>query len=98
MDDIVTMLRAAGDPTRLRLLLLLREAELERQRLQFEPAAFLSQLGLTPAEQAATRISLFCYPHAPVSALFDVWQNGARPLTCLVPEGVAAGSQADGGA
>ena len=28
MDDIVTMLRAAGDPTRLRLLLLLREAEL----------------------------------------------------------------------
>ncbi len=28
MEDIVTMLRAAGDPTRLRLLLLLREAEL----------------------------------------------------------------------
>ncbi|HTO40369.1 MAG TPA: metalloregulator ArsR/SmtB family transcription factor [Rhizomicrobium sp.] len=28
MDRIVTMLRAAGDPTRLRLLLLLREAEL----------------------------------------------------------------------
>ena len=28
MDDVVAMLRAAGDPTRLRLLLLLREAEL----------------------------------------------------------------------
>ena len=28
MEDLVTMLRAAGDPTRLRLLLLLREAEL----------------------------------------------------------------------
>src|SRR6185312_8649514 len=28
VDSIVTMLRAAGDPTRLRLLLLLREAEL----------------------------------------------------------------------
>ena len=28
VDGIVTMLRAAGDPTRLRLLLLLREAEL----------------------------------------------------------------------
>ena len=28
MDKLVAMLRAAGDPTRLRLLLLLREAEL----------------------------------------------------------------------
>jgi len=69
---------------------LLREAELERQRLQFAPPAFLSQLGLMPAEQAGIKISLFCYPHAPVSALFEVWQNGDRPITCLVPEGVAA--------
>ncbi|WP_343729995.1 elongation factor P maturation arginine rhamnosyltransferase EarP [Duganella sp.] len=69
---------------------LLREAELEQLRLQFEPAAFLSQLGLTAAEQAATKISLFCYPHAPVSALFEVWQNGKQPMTCLVPDGVAA--------
>ena len=28
MADLVSMLRAAGDPTRLRLLLLLRQAEL----------------------------------------------------------------------
>jgi uncharacterized repeat protein (TIGR03837 family) len=69
---------------------LLREAELEQQRLQFEPAPFLRQLGLTEAEIASTKISLFCYPHAPVSALFEVWQAGAKPITCLVPEGVAA--------
>jgi uncharacterized repeat protein (TIGR03837 family) len=69
---------------------LLREAELEHQRLQFEPTDFLQQLGLTPTELAATRVSLFCYPHAPVPALFDAWQHGSRPVVCLVPEGVAA--------
>jgi uncharacterized repeat protein (TIGR03837 family) len=72
---------------------LLREAALERQRQQFLPAQaadFLARLGVTPAEMASTKVSLFCYPHAPVSALFDVWQNAAAPVTCLVPEGVAA--------
>ncbi|MTV37822.1 elongation factor P maturation arginine rhamnosyltransferase EarP [Duganella radicis] len=69
---------------------LLREAGLERQRAQFEPSAFLSQLGLTPAEITSRKLSLFCYPHAPVSALFEVWQNSGQPITCLVPEGVAA--------
>lgn len=69
---------------------LLREAELEQQRLQFDAAPFLRQLGLAEAEIAATKISLFCYPHAPVSALFAVWQASAEPITCLVPQGVAA--------
>jgi uncharacterized repeat protein (TIGR03837 family) len=74
---------------------LLREADLEPQRLAFQsqPAAvasFLAQFGVTAAEMASTKVSLFCYPHAPVSALFEVWQEGAAPITCLVPEGVAA--------
>ncbi|NGZ85688.1 elongation factor P maturation arginine rhamnosyltransferase EarP [Duganella aceris] len=74
---------------------LLREADLEPQRLAFqsqasEAAAFLARFGVTPAEMAATKVSLFCYPHAPVSALFEVWQNAAAPIVCLVPEGVAA--------
>jgi len=73
---------------------LLREAELERERQQFQsqPAAmadFLAGLGVTPQEMAATKVALFCYPHAPVSALFDAWRDGADPITCLVPEGVA---------
>ncbi len=51
--------------------------------------AFLAQFGVTPAEMAALKVSLFCYPHAPVPALFDAWQNGDAAITCLVPEGVA---------
>jgi uncharacterized repeat protein (TIGR03837 family) len=78
---------------------LLREAALEEQRLQFQSdpvamSAFLGQLGLTPPEIAALKVSLFCYPHAPVAALFDAWQGGDIAVTCLVPEGVAAESVA----
>ncbi|MES2152798.1 MAG: elongation factor P maturation arginine rhamnosyltransferase EarP [Pseudomonadota bacterium] len=73
---------------------LLLEAALGQQRRQFQAdpgagAAFLARLGVTPQEQAGTRVSLFCYPHAPLAALFDAWQGGAQALTCLVPEGVA---------
>lgn len=68
---------------------LLRESALDEQRARFDAAAFLAQLGVTPAEMASTKVSLFCYPHAPVPALFDAWQGGAGALTCLVPEGVA---------
>ncbi|MDC8758501.1 elongation factor P maturation arginine rhamnosyltransferase EarP [Janthinobacterium fluminis] len=73
---------------------LLREAALEQERRQFQadPAAmtaFLARLGLAPAEMAALKVSLFCYPDAPVQALFDAWQGGATAITCLAPEGVA---------
>jgi uncharacterized repeat protein (TIGR03837 family) len=73
---------------------LLLESALPQQRTQFqsEPAlmaAFLAQFGVTAGEMAAFKISLFCYPHAPVTALFAAWQDGATPITCLVPEGVA---------
>ena len=74
---------------------LLREAALESERLAFQsdPAAmtaFLAGLGVTARELAATRVSLFCYPHAPVAALFDAWRQGGEATVCLVPEGVAA--------
>jgi len=74
---------------------LMVEADLLAQRDAFQSdaaavAAFLARFGVTPAEQAATKVSLFCYPHAPVSALFETWEQGAAPVTCLVPEGVAA--------
>nr|WP_315392202.1 elongation factor P maturation arginine rhamnosyltransferase EarP [uncultured Duganella sp.] len=72
-----------------------REAALEAERLAFQsdPAAinaFLRGLGLAEPELAARKVSLFCYPHAPVAALFDAWRAGPVPTTCLVPEGVAA--------
>lgn len=73
---------------------LLVESELPEQRAQFQEdasaaAAFLAQFRLTPAEMAAFKVSLFCYPHAPVSELFEVWREGRDAVTCLVPEGVA---------
>ncbi|HEV7856944.1 MAG TPA: elongation factor P maturation arginine rhamnosyltransferase EarP, partial [Herminiimonas sp.] len=73
---------------------LLRESSLEAQRRQFQSnpavmAAFLTQFGVTPAEIASTKVSLFCYPHAPIPALFNAWQNSEQPIACLVPEGVA---------
>lgn len=74
---------------------LLHESSLEERRQQFQAdpvamAGFLAQLGVTSAEMVSTKISLFCYPHAPVQALFDLWRKGEREITCLVPEGVAA--------
>lgn len=79
---------------------LLREAHLdaERDRFQASPeamAAFLAPYGVTARAMAAARVSLFCYPHAPVAPLFDAWQQSAEPVLCLVPEGVAAQDVAD---
>jgi uncharacterized repeat protein (TIGR03837 family) len=73
---------------------LLRESSLEAERQQFqsnpaEMAAFLAQFGVTDEEMASLKVSLFCYPHAPVAAVFETWQGGGAAVTCLVPEGVA---------
>jgi uncharacterized repeat protein (TIGR03837 family) len=73
---------------------LLHEASLEARRLQFQSdqaamAAFLAQFGVAPAEMASLKVSLFCYPYAPVPALFDAWAENDMAITCLVPEGVA---------
>ncbi|MEO7032048.1 MAG: elongation factor P maturation arginine rhamnosyltransferase EarP [Herbaspirillum sp.] len=73
---------------------LLHESSLEQRRQQFQAnpaaiAAFLADLGLIPTEITSFKVSLFCYPHAPVSMLFDAWQCGTNPITCLVPDGVA---------
>jgi len=73
---------------------LLRERALgaERAAFQADPArqrAFLRGLGLPESEIDAFKVSLFCYPFAPVAALFKVWEERAEPITCLVPEGVA---------
>ena len=78
---------------------LLREGDLDarRRRFQAEPsaqAAFLGGLGVSAADQAAFKVSLFCYPHAPVAALFDALQAHPTPVLCLVPEGVAAAAVA----
>jgi len=73
---------------------LLREAGLEEERRRFvgdgvAVQVFLAALGLTHEEMQAFKVSLFCYPHAPVAVLFDAWRNGNETVVCLVPEGVA---------
>jgi uncharacterized repeat protein (TIGR03837 family) len=63
-----------------------------RDRFQTDPATragFLGRLGVTADEMAAFTGSLFCYPHAPLAGLFAAWRDGDRPVTCLVPQGVA---------
>ena len=50
---------------------------------------FLKRLGLSDDEIQSQLISLFCYPHAPIQALFDTWIDSPTPITCLIPEGVA---------
>lgn len=70
------------------------ESSLEEQRQHFQSdhaamATFLAQFGVTTSEMESLKVSLFCYPHAPVSTLFDAWQRGDAAITCLVPEGVA---------
>jgi uncharacterized repeat protein (TIGR03837 family) len=79
---------------------LLRERGLveERERFQADPAAmaaFLERFGVTQQEMAACKVSLFCYPEAPVAELFAAWEGGGSAITCLVPEGVARDKVAD---
>lgn len=74
---------------------LLAESGLERQRRAFQNdaggmASFLAQFGVTAAEMSSLKVSLFCYPQAPVAELFAAWQRHAQAVTCLVPEGVAS--------
>jgi uncharacterized repeat protein (TIGR03837 family) len=73
---------------------LLRESKLldARRAFQSDPvaqAAFLGRFGVTAGEMHTTKVSLFCYPQAPVAALLQAWCDGPDPVLCLVPEGVA---------
>ncbi|MBQ5950172.1 elongation factor P maturation arginine rhamnosyltransferase EarP [Massilia sp. ST3] len=74
---------------------LLCEQDLEARRIAFQgdqaaQRAFLGRFQLSERELAARKVSLFCYPDAPVSELFQIWVQGEGAVACLVPEGVAA--------
>ena len=74
---------------------LLLESNLEQQRQEFQSdqtgmAVFLAQFGVAESEMSSLKVSLFCYPQAPVSALLNTWQQSDVAMTCLVPDGVAA--------
>jgi uncharacterized repeat protein (TIGR03837 family) len=72
-------------------LLMERDAIARRTAFQKHPdavAGFLKSIGVSAPEDAC-KISLFCYPDAPVSSLFDALQAEASSGICLVPQGVA---------
>jgi len=76
---------------------LLRERGLleARDALQGDPAAALrlwASLGLPEPVAGETRVSLFCYPNPALPALFDAWADGDDRITCVVPDGAAAGA------
>jgi uncharacterized repeat protein (TIGR03837 family) len=67
---------------------LLRERGLleRREAFQADPAgqaAFLSSLGLAPRAREERLVSLFCYPQAPLAALFDAWAAHPEPLRVI---------------
>ena len=74
---------------------LLREQGLDKRRAAFVADrealyAFWSARGLDAPADNEIRVSLFCYPQAPVAELFDVWARGSVPITAVMPESPAA--------
>lgn len=70
------------------------ERDLLRQRDAFQAErnampGFLRQLGVEKKNSEAL-VSLFCYPQAPVASLLAAMEQDARPVLCVVPEGVAS--------
>jgi uncharacterized repeat protein (TIGR03837 family) len=51
--------------------------------------AFWRSLDLPIPVANECRVSLFCYPDAPVGALLDAWSASATPIVAIVPVGVA---------
>lgn len=73
---------------------LLRERDLFILRNRFQKdanaqQAFWKKLGLQMPAAGELRVSLFCYPHAPMTELLNVWAQGDCSITCLVPAGIA---------
>ena len=74
---------------------LLRERGLFDARDRFAAAsdakrAFWASLAIPPLADGEMRVSLFCYANLALPSLCDAWAEGNVPITCIVPEGVAA--------
>jgi len=72
---------------------LIREQALTEQRQSFQTseqaqADFWKNLAVEQNEKL--KVSLFCYPHAPVHSLLDSMSDSIKPVHLLVPEGIAS--------
>jgi uncharacterized repeat protein (TIGR03837 family) len=71
---------------------LLRERDLFVERDAFQTDAGRQDanwqgLGIAPRKDGELRVSLFAYENPGVAGLLQAWAEGARFITCLVPEG-----------
>ena len=75
---------------------LLRERDLLETRDAFRgsdaAATLWPALRMTAPAATDTLVSLFCYPNDVLPDLLDAWADGEHGVTCIVPEGVAAGA------
>ena len=74
---------------------LLRERDLfaVRDAFRADPrhrARAWAEAGMAPPPGDALAVSLFCYPHAAVTALLEAWAQGPQRVHALVPQGVAS--------
>ena len=71
---------------------LIREARIDDFRKQMQHAEFrrdwLRKIGIDVSADESL-VSLFCYPDSPFDAVFDAWRQSARPVHCLLLEGLA---------
>jgi len=67
----------------------LAQARERFQRASAEQARLWQDLELPAPRSGELQVSLFCYPHAAISALLRAWAAGGTPVRCLVPEGTA---------
>jgi len=56
----------------------------------FDAAAFWQSFGLPQPQADELRISMFGYDNPALESLLGSWAAGARPVTCLVPQGALA--------
>lgn len=72
---------------------LIREGKLIETRDQFQQsneaqAEFWQSIDVIADDRL--KVSLFCYPHAPILSLLDSMSDSIRPVHLLIPEGIAS--------
>lgn len=64
---------------------LLRECDYDEHRARFDAAAFHAEFGIPAPAPDEIRVSLFCYPAAPLDALCQAWSTSPVPIRLLWP-------------
>ncbi len=64
---------------------LLREQDYDERQATFDAESFRREFDLPPVTEEGLTVSLFHYPHAPVSALLNALAETGRPIQVLIP-------------